>query len=288
MAIVYSDDQITVYRNGEVYSSHRAKNIDLLSDKGNYVVFGLRHVGGKGQVGALIEDARIYNRALSPEEIRSLVPNKESTIKPFAWWDFEGKEVKDRMGQYPRSLLDNGAKLADGKLDLGRKGNVLACPTKEMIAGLKVMLPRDKDGKLMDNVRYFDPDIWVMDGKYYGLNARSSREAPTIMKSENLKDWTFIGELLHPDFDEEKLGVKMGEDISCPNFFKLSKGKPLTLRVFVDTTLVEVFANERQYVMTDKRRNAGEGIRDRVALFSQDGDLTVDKITGWQMKSAFE
>ena len=42
-----------------------------------------------------------------------------------------------------------------------------------------------------------------------------------IMKSENLKDWDYIGELLHPDFDEEKLGVGRDEDISCPNMFKL-------------------------------------------------------------------
>ena len=599
MAIVYKDDQITVYRNGEEYASHKAGNIDLLSNAKNYVVFGLRHVGGKGQVAALIEDARIYNKALSQKDIKSLKPNKESSIKPFAWWDFEGDKMKDRMGRYPHSKLDSGAKLADGKLDLGRKGNVLACPTEKMISELsnhlplppftgpyvpetpewpknppdnwaiyhlahptftmgspfdpnpaffykdryhlhyiyrnrtgfvfghvsskdmvrwkwhptvlappntghgmfsgtgfvtkdgraaavyhgqgsgrnwivyaqdnnlnkwskpEVMLPRDKAGKLMENVRYFDPDIWLMDGKYYGLNARSSKEAPTIMKSDNLKDWTFIGELLHPDFDEEKLGVKMGEDISCPNFFKLgnkwvlvcishrlgcryfigdfkneqflperhalmgglsnryfapeslltpdgrrvnwawffggqtkgvqslpmemelpddgsmrvrplrelaslrydeegyedikvtkdepvlveritgthielkmlvknpgkgsmgvdvlcdeqgknglrisvdskagmlfvgkekapfqlNKSEPLTLRIFVDTTLVEVFANERQYVITDKPREAGAKINDRIALFSQNTDLTVDKFTAWQMKSAFE
>ncbi len=599
MAIVYEGDQITIYRNGEKYASHKTRNIDLLSNEANYVVFGLRHVGGGGRVAALIEDARIYDRALSQEEIRSLEPNRESSIKPFAWWDFEGAKVNDRMGRYPSSKLDSGAKLADGRLDLGRNGIVLACPTEGMISELSnqlplppftgpyvpetpewpknppdnwaiyhlahptftmsspfdpnaalfyngryhvhyiyrnrtgfvfghvsskdmvrwkwhptvlappntghgmfsgtafmtkdgqaaavyhgegsgrnwivysqddnmdqwskpvVMLPRDKDGKLMENVSYFDPDIWLMDGKYYGLNARSSAEAPTIMKSDNLRDWTFIGELLHPDFDEEKLGVKMGEDISCPNFFKLGKkwvlvcishrlgcryfvgdfrneqflpeqhalmgglsnryfapeslltpdgrrvnwawffggqtkgvqslpmemelpddgimrfrpireleslrydekscenvnvtknepllveeiegihlelnlvvtnpsdesfgvevladeqgqnglrisvdskagmllvgdekapfqlkkNEPLTLRIFVDNTLVEVFANERQYVITDKPREVGAKINDRIALFSQNSDLTVDKITGWQMKSAFE
>ena len=60
------------------------------------------------------------------------------------------------------------------------------------------------------------------------------------------------------------------------------------MRIFVDTTLVEVFANERQYVITDKPREAGAKINDHIALFSQNRDLTVDKITGWQMKSAFE
>jgi sucrose-6-phosphate hydrolase SacC (GH32 family) len=85
----------------------------------------------------------------------------------------------------------------------------------------QVMLPKDKNGKLMEDVPYFDPDIWRNGDTYYGLNGVSSREAPVIMKSDNLKDWAFIGELLHPDFDEKKLGVKKTEDISCPNMFKL-------------------------------------------------------------------
>jgi len=44
-----------------------------------------------------------------------------------------------------------------------------------------------------------------------------------MMKSENLKDWDYLGELLHPDFDEEKLGVGRDEDISCANMFKLGE-----------------------------------------------------------------
>ena len=83
------------------------------------------------------------------------------------------------------------------------------------------MTPRDKDGKLMTDMPYFDPDIWINDGIYYGVNGRSNKEPAVLMKSENLKDWDYIGELLHPDFDEDKLGVGRDEDISCANMFKL-------------------------------------------------------------------
>jgi len=280
------------------------------------------------------------------------------------------------------------------------------------------------------------------------------------MKSENLKDWILIGDLLHPDFDEKKLGVKKSEDISCPNMFKLGKkwvlvcishrlgcryfigdfkdeqflpeyhallggnskryfapeslltpdgrrvnwtwfhggevqgtqslptelelpsdgilrirpikelqslrydkqtrkklivkkdtsvmlekikgdhlelkvvvkdtgehnfgvdvlcdeqgreglrinvnreknllevgdekaplmlkkGQALTLRIFIDATLVEVFANERQIIMTDKPRGAEARINDGVALFSQGKDIKIDKIIAWKMKSAY-
>ena len=85
----------------------------------------------------------------------------------------------------------------------------------------EVVLPNDKDGNPVTDMPYFDPDLWINGDTYYALNARSSSQSPVIMKSDNLKDWDYIGELLHPDFDEEKLGVGKEEDISCPNMFKL-------------------------------------------------------------------
>ena len=83
------------------------------------------------------------------------------------------------------------------------------------------MTPRDKDGKLMTDMPYFDPDIWINDGIYYGVNGRSSKESAVIMKSGTSRIGIYIGELLHPDFDEKKLGVGRDEDISCANMFKL-------------------------------------------------------------------
>ena len=597
MAIVYKGDQISIYRNGAPYASYKTKNIDLLSSKHNIVVFGLRHVGGwtgslGGSIGGAIEDARIYAQALTVEEIKALQPNKASSIKPYAWWDFEGKEVVDRTGRYTHSKLSGGAKLAGGKLVLGKgavlvngrtkdaasafvgpyvaetpvwpknppdnwpiyhlanplphghwspydpnpafyyKGRyhlhyiyhlrdkgfafahvsstdmvnwkwhptVLAPPTTGhgMFSGTgfftkegkpamvycgwgsnrnwisyglddnldkwgntHAMLPKDKDGNVLDKAKYFDPDIWLDGDTYYGLNGHSSSTPPFIMHSKDLKNWTQTGPLLHPDFDEKKLGVSKGEDISCPNMFKLGKkwvlvcishrlgcryfigefkngqylpeshalmgglsnrffapeslltkdgrrvmwawffggevkgvqslprelelpddgimrikplreleslrydeqsqekiavktdtdlvlkkikgdhlelklvvkdtgeknfgvavlcddqgkggvritvnrtkgllevgtekapfklekGKPLTLRVFIDSTIVEVFANDIQAVIADKKRAAGAKINDRVVLFSASRDMVMDKITAWKMKSTYE
>lgn len=597
MAIVYQADRITIYRNGELYHSYAVKNVDLLSSKDNFVVFGLRHIGGNGSVSGSIEDARIYSRAMSADEIKTLKPDIESAVKPYAWWNFEGDKVVERTGRYPHCRLSGGARVADGKLVLGKgamlvaarseaaasvdkggmakfvgpyvpetpcwpdnppdnwaiyhlahptftmkspfdpnpaffyKGRyhlhyiyrnaagfvfahvsstdmvhwkwhptVLAPPvtghgmfsgtgffTKEgkpamvycgtgsrrnwIAYGLddnldkwskpEVMLPRDADGRLMESEPYFDPDIWLMNGVYYGLNGVSNSKPPVIMKSDDLKEWKYIGELLHEDFNEKALGVKKSEDISCPNMFKLGNkwvllcishrlgcryfigsfkdehylpefhakmggssnryfapeslvtedgrrvmwawfrggetpgvqslptelslpgdgvmrikplreleslrydeksqenlevkqglplvldrikgdhlelkltisnsdrhnfgvdvlcddagtaglritvnreknllevgneglpfelkpGEPLTLRIFVDSTLVEVFANDRQIVMNDKGRKAGSKINNRVALFSIGPNLKVDTITGWQMKSAYE
>jgi sucrose-6-phosphate hydrolase SacC (GH32 family) len=56
-----------------------------------------------------------------------------------------------------------------------------------------------------------------MDGAYYGLSGGSN---PALMKSEDLRQWLYLGELFPEDFSTN-LGVDRGEDTSCPNMFKI-------------------------------------------------------------------
>ena len=70
--------------------------------------------------------------------------------------------------------------------------------------------------------------------------------------------------------------------------FILNSGEPLSLRIFVDACLVEVFANEKQLVMADKKRPAGSKIKDQISLFSGESDLLVDYLSFWKMKSAYK
>ena len=69
LAIVYQEKQISIFRDGNLYSSYPAKNIDLLTSDDNFVVFGIRHIGGGGGISGMIEDARIYDRALTVREL---------------------------------------------------------------------------------------------------------------------------------------------------------------------------------------------------------------------------
>jgi len=62
--------------------------------------------------------------------------------------------------------------------------------------------PRTADGQLAD-MRHWDPDCWLMGGYYYALGGGSR---PTLAKSSDLKQWEFLGELLHPDYPSD-LGV---------------------------------------------------------------------------------
>ena len=352
MAIVYKGDQISIYRDGKLYASYKTTNIDLLSNKGNIAVFGLRHIGGGGSIGGSIDDARIYSKALTADELKSLAPNKASSIKPYAWWDFNGDKIVDRAGRYPHSKLSGGAKLAGGKLVLGNNAVLVCAATKGAAnasrrspdprpkgphvlftpsipedhpktwltyhlahTGPDRAIPGDpncaiyykgkyhlhyifqnhghsfahvtssdmvhwkwrptvltpprtghgmfsgtafltKEGKpaiiyhgagsgrnqiafaLDDNLdkwtkttpvepktadskpakmRHWDPDCWIRGDTYYALGGGGN---PTIAKSKDLKEWEFIGELLHPDFPKD-LGVRKAEDISCANMFKI-------------------------------------------------------------------
>ena len=79
------------------------------------------------------------------------------------------------------------------------------------------VLPRNADGKV-PRIRHFDPDCWVIGKTYYAL---SGGKNPKLMKSTDLKNWTYLGDLLHEDYPAKKLGVPRDEDISCANIFKI-------------------------------------------------------------------
>ena len=64
--------------------------------------------------------------------------------------------------------------------------------------------------------------------------------------------------------------------------FKLKPGEALTLRVFIDKNLVEVFANDRQaaaFAHKHIRKNPN------VRLFAKGGDATVTSVKAWRMKT---
>ena len=78
------------------------------------------------------------------------------------------------------------------------------------------VVPKTADGNTPD-IRHWDPDCWLMNDTYY---AYSGGKNPQLMKSPDLKNWTYLGDLLHPDYSAN-LGIPKNEDISCGNMFKI-------------------------------------------------------------------
>jgi len=66
--------------------------------------------------------------------------------------------------------------------------------------------------------------------------------------------------------------------------FELRDHEDLTLRIFIDKSMIEVFANDRQAAVAWHEYKP-ENVK--VSLFSRGGDLTVKRVTSWKMKPIY-
>ncbi len=81
-------------------------------------------------------------------------------------------------------------------------------------------------------------------------------------------------------FDTRKSGLSFGRKMIEEAPFALEKGEPLVLRIFVDKSVVEVFANDRQAIGRMVYPTlGGRGI----SLFSDGGNVTFKSIKIWEM-----
>lgn len=80
----------------------------------------------------------------------------------------------------------------------------------------EAVIPKTKDGQPA-KIRHWDPDCWLNGDTYYAITGGKN---PHLMKSSDLKNWKYLGHLLHDEYPAD-LGVPKGEDISCANMFKI-------------------------------------------------------------------
>ncbi len=81
--------------------------------------------------------------------------------------------------------------------------------------------------------------------------------------------------------DTNKSGLVEGTKKIEAAPFGLKPGEVLTLRVFVDRSVVEVFANERQAAVRRIYPSRPDSVG--VSLFANGGEAKVRQITAWQM-----
>jgi len=93
--------------------------------------------------------------------------------------------------------------------------------------------------------------------------------------------------LIYYDASEKKLtfdGTKSSLDLGRKNIesapFELQKGEALVLRIFVDKSIVEVFANDRQAIARSVYpRLGGTGIK----LFAKGGTVKIPSVKAWEI-----
>jgi len=74
---------------------------------------------------------------------------------------------------------------------------------------------RNSDGVKV-TIKHWDPDCFLIGDTYYAI---SGDENPPLLRSDDLKIWTPVGNFMAHHLP----GVTIGEDISCANFFPLGK-----------------------------------------------------------------
>ena len=119
---------ITVYRNGEIIGSYDAEEAPYWDTDDTEVLFGIRTGdadGGEGALNALIDEARIYDVALTDDEIATITDAGPVSyrVELLGQWTFEiGQETLDGAGNFPELMLRGTALIEDGQLKLKGAG----------------------------------------------------------------------------------------------------------------------------------------------------------------------
>lgn len=98
----------------------------------------------------------------------------------------------------------------------GSKRNQIAIAKDRKLTGWEKPYPIEvfnADGTEA-KINHWDPDCFLIGDTYYAI---SGGEDNPLMKSKDLKKWTLVGDFLSHNMSD----VAFGEDISCPNFFKI-------------------------------------------------------------------
>jgi beta-fructofuranosidase len=130
MAIVYRGQEITIYRDAKPYAQYQIDQPQRFGP-GSAVVLGLRHLlaGDRSCFAGTIEDARVYDLALSAEQLAALQPRQPSEPQPLAWLTFQDGKATERMGKFPDVELVGDARVVDGRLQLsGTNSYLVALP----------------------------------------------------------------------------------------------------------------------------------------------------------------
>lgn len=92
--------------------------------------------------------------------------------------------------------------------------NWIALAKDRQLTAWEKPYPVEVDGAPKD-MRHWDPDCFLIGDTYYAI---SGGKNPPLLRSTDLKKWTYVG----PFLSHEPADVAEGEDISCANFFPIA------------------------------------------------------------------
>jgi beta-fructofuranosidase len=121
IVIVYQGKTVRLYRNATLVVEYQI-DAPRVFGRGMYLTLGNRHAH-RGFFAGEIEEARVYAKPLTAEEVAALAPAPTPNLtaqagQPLALWTFEDGTPRDEMGFAENCTLQNGARIEDGKLVL--------------------------------------------------------------------------------------------------------------------------------------------------------------------------
>lgn len=156
IAIVYSGKTITTFRNGELYSRHDVAGLQSFPDS-SVVIIGPRHVGNHEFFAGQIDDARLYNTALTEAHLKAIKPGIAGDLRPWAWWTFDEDSATEKTGRLAHTKLTPGASVKNGRLILdGRTGALFASADRNTVEQLASQKRR------LGNVRSQPPEDLIL------------------------------------------------------------------------------------------------------------------------------
>ena len=118
--------------------------------------------------------------------------------------------------------------------------------------------------------------VILFDGEARTLQVDTSRSS---LSPDIVQPWPQHGTSFSPDPLDGREDVRVQK---AP--FELAPGEPLRLRIFLDRSILEVFANGRQCLTQRIYPTRGDSMGTR--LFSDRGDVAVRAIEAWDMAAA--
>lgn len=121
IAIVYEGRTVRLYRNGTQAAEYQVKAPQRFSAWAQ-VSLGLRHANA-GFFAGRIDEARVYDKALTAAQVAALTPAPAPNLEaqagpPYALWTFQDGTPREETGRIRNSTLHGGARIENGQLVL--------------------------------------------------------------------------------------------------------------------------------------------------------------------------
>jgi sucrose-6-phosphate hydrolase SacC (GH32 family) len=213
---VYKDNAVSVYRNGKLFLSYPIEPQPFFQ-------FSKAMVGFDHQFPCEIHELRLYDVALTPEQVSSLRLNTYSGPAPLAQWTFEDGSLADSRGCFQKGELRGNVKVHNGKLVFATtkgatfsaklppdyRNNPKEYQTAFYTAGFK---EPNRMGQLWDTWVYYHQGRYY---QYFDAGVCGSTDQYDLAVSDDGVVWKEIGKVLQPK--PEAFCIGTGTIIEAPN-----------------------------------------------------------------------